>query len=124
MQLHVHDEIKAASIEEYRQVTGHRYDEVIQRLQQEDDASDDDWDLELVSSVETVLNEAHPDKLVSGHFDEDAEEAIWTIFDMPERLWQVVPNVCDMPLKDMPLYINDPLKPIADLARWRIKKGV
>jgi len=124
MQLHLFAEIEATDIESFRETTEHRYDEIIARVQEEDQASDEDWDHELVSSVEAVLNRAHPDKLICGEWFEHDGWARWEIYEIPEELNDVVFRVIEKDLEEMPTLINSQIKPEQDLAKWRLENGV
>jgi len=124
MQLHYYNEIEAADIQEFRECTGHKYDKIINDIGKTMGLlSDEDWDQELVYSVETVLNEAHPDKLVVGNYLEEEQFARWELYEIPDKLNNIVSQVLEKDLEDMPTLINSTLKPEQDLAKWRLKEG-
>lgn len=121
MQLHIYNTIEAVDIAEFRECTNHKYDDIIKHVR--DRASNKDLDYEIVSLVETVLNEAHPDKLIYSEYSEDKEYATWLIFDIPDEINNLGTYMTETPLETMPACINNSLKPIADIAKWRLKIG-
>ena len=124
MQLHVIEEIQAADMCGFRATTGGTYDKAITKIQKAFNTSDEDWDDELVSSVEIMLNDFYPGLLVSGQYNEGEGYATWTLFAIPDALSNIVETITEYPFSEMPLLVNHPVKPIAELAKWRLKIGV
>lgn len=125
MQLHILEEWEAEDLESFKINTDHKFDGLIKEVSEECGLDEEDWDQELVSSIETVLDKAYPDMLVCGTwYESNGGWAQWGVYEIPERLSNVAYNVLERPLEEMPTLINSKLKPEADLASWRLKKGI